>query len=210
MKRLLLLLLLLCSIIYLFSCADIAHANGKTEIRFFEVEEADAKRISDSLGLTLKDGEKLCLLLKNAGLEGNIDDVIRYTDGITGLVFYRVRSSGSAVDVYFYSDGSIKMKNGNEEYLFDAADVSVSAGTSTDTVTDSDTDAVSDVDPAESSTDTDGKLTFIVNTSSKKYHRPDCRGVGTMSEENKKTVYVHSESELWAKGYAACGICGGD
>lgn len=207
MKRSLALLLIFLSAAMLFSCTDSGNDRGeKTDVVFYDVDEADVRYISDAFSLNTADSERLCLLLKNAGLQGGINAVMRYTDGITGQIFYRVHTDVNAVDVYFYSDGSVKMKNGEKTCLFAASDVmidlSLSAPTDTADVT---ADAVSgDTDlPA----DTSGMIAFIVNKSSGKYHRPDCRGVGTMSEENKMTVYVKNESELLAKGYVPCGIC---
>ena len=48
--------------------------------------------------------------------------------------------------------------------------------------------------------------TYVCNTSTKKFHRPDCRSVSTMKEENKKTVTA-ARSELIADGYSPCQTC---
>lgn len=50
------------------------------------------------------------------------------------------------------------------------------------------------------------KSTFILNTRSKKVHKPDCSSVKQMSEKNKKETN-ESEEELKAQGYTACGNC---
>ena len=47
--------------------------------------------------------------------------------------------------------------------------------------------------------------TYILNTSSKKIHYPDCSSVAKMSEQNKQE-YSGALSEL-PDGYTACGIC---
>jgi hypothetical protein len=51
--------------------------------------------------------------------------------------------------------------------------------------------------------------TFILNTSSKKIHDPDCGSVSTMSEKNKKewTGTYDQLQELLNSGYKACGTC---
>ncbi len=47
---------------------------------------------------------------------------------------------------------------------------------------------------------------YILNTSSKKFHRPSCSSVGKMKESNKKTS-SESRDALIKKGYEACKIC---
>ena len=48
--------------------------------------------------------------------------------------------------------------------------------------------------------------TYILNTSSKKFHYPTCSGVSGMSESNKKE-YTGTREELITDGYSPCGIC---
>ena len=52
----------------------------------------------------------------------------------------------------------------------------------------------------------EGEEIYILNTSSKKYHKPDCSGVASMSPENKKE-YVGTKEALQNDGYTACGTC---
>lgn len=47
---------------------------------------------------------------------------------------------------------------------------------------------------------------YVLNTSSKKFHLPDCSGVASMSESNRQD-YTGSREELIAQGYSPCGIC---
>lgn len=61
-----------------------------------------------------------------------------------------------------------------------------------------DTGASSGVEEAEE--------TFVLNTSSKKFHKADCSGVKTMSEDNKAT-YTGTRQDLIEDGYEACGTC---
>ena len=48
--------------------------------------------------------------------------------------------------------------------------------------------------------------TYILNTSSKKFHDPDCSGAATIKEQNKQT-YTGPRDDLIEEGYAPCGIC---
>jgi len=50
------------------------------------------------------------------------------------------------------------------------------------------------------------KRTYVVNTSSGKFHYPSCTGVAEMAEKNKKTVKT-TRSKLIKKGYEPCGSC---
>ena len=47
---------------------------------------------------------------------------------------------------------------------------------------------------------------FVLNTSSKKFHRPDCSGVAGMSRSNRED-YTGSRADLIAQGYTPCGQC---
>ena len=51
-----------------------------------------------------------------------------------------------------------------------------------------------------------GGFTYIINTSSGKFHDPGCSGVSSMSEKNKET-YTGSREDLIAMGYEPCGQC---
>ena len=48
--------------------------------------------------------------------------------------------------------------------------------------------------------------TWVLNTSSKKFHDPACSGVAKMSESNRQD-YTGSRDALIAMGYDPCGIC---
>ena len=50
------------------------------------------------------------------------------------------------------------------------------------------------------------ETTYILNTSSRKFHLPDCSGVSSMKEENKST-YTGSREDLIEQGYEPCGQC---
>lgn len=56
------------------------------------------------------------------------------------------------------------------------------------------------------SSDRETKQTYIVNLNTKKFHKPNCRSVSSMSERNKKT-YKGKRSSLINNGYSPCKIC---
>ena len=49
-------------------------------------------------------------------------------------------------------------------------------------------------------------VTYILNTSSKKFHDPSCSGAEDIKESNKE-VFTGSREELIAQGYSPCGRC---
>lgn len=58
----------------------------------------------------------------------------------------------------------------------------------------------------EEPVDTGKQSTYILNTSSRKFHKPDCGSVETISPSNKKS-YTGTREELINQGYEACGKC---
>ena len=60
-------------------------------------------------------------------------------------------------------------------------------------------------DPAEGEP-AGGETVYILNTSSRKFHYPDCAGVATMSKANKET-WTGSREDLITEGYEPCGQC---
>ena len=54
--------------------------------------------------------------------------------------------------------------------------------------------------------DTGKESTYILNTSSRKFHQPDCGSVETISPSNKNS-YTGTREELINQGYEACGKC---
>ena len=60
----------------------------------------------------------------------------------------------------------------------------------------------------ETDTDTDaaGEKTYILNTGTKKIHKPDCSSAKSTMEENKRE-YTGDIAEFEADGYSRCGIC---
>ena len=47
---------------------------------------------------------------------------------------------------------------------------------------------------------------YVLNTSSKKFHLPDCSGASSISDANRQKVRI-SREELISQGYSPCGTC---
>lgn len=63
-------------------------------------------------------------------------------------------------------------------------------------------------EPAETENETNGSvdMTYILNTSTKKFHNPDCRYAKEISESNREDVVI-SRDELLSEGYYPCRVC---
>jgi DNA-entry nuclease len=48
--------------------------------------------------------------------------------------------------------------------------------------------------------------TWILNTSSKKFHDPDCSNAANISDKNREKITC-TRDELIYRGYEPCGIC---
>ncbi|WP_409968026.1 ComEC/Rec2 family competence protein [Bengtsoniella intestinalis] len=70
----------------------------------------------------------------------------------------------------------------------------------------SSTATVSTVITDTSNTDVDGEILYVLNTSSHKFHYPDCYSVSTMSEKNYATS-TEDRDTLISQGYSPCGNC---
>ena len=57
-----------------------------------------------------------------------------------------------------------------------------------------------------SSTESSGEMEYVLNTSSHKFHLPDCSSVASMSDANRQD-FVGSREEVVAQGYEPCGRC---
>ena len=62
------------------------------------------------------------------------------------------------------------------------------------------------VDAPEASAQEEVAKTYVLNTKSRKFHNPDCRGVATMADKNKQS-FTGTRSELIEQGYSPCGTC---
>ena len=76
---------------------------------------------------------------------------------------------------------------------------------------DDSTESVDSVTQEEVTTDTKQGKTYVINTSSKKIHKPDCSFIARTKEENKKTVVLSDEQlkEYINNGHQICKTCGG-
>ena len=71
---------------------------------------------------------------------------------------------------------------------------------------DAQSDSGADANAGGESDGEEAQETYIFNTSSKKFHDPDCSGAASIKEENRET-YTGSRQDLIAQGYAPCGQC---
>ena len=60
--------------------------------------------------------------------------------------------------------------------------------------------------PEEEGAQSGEELTYILNTSSKKFHLTSCSGVETIKEENRSS-FTGSRADVVAAGYEPCGRC---
>ena len=60
--------------------------------------------------------------------------------------------------------------------------------------------------PEEEETQNGEEMTYILNTSTQKFHFADCGGVDTIKEENR-SVFTGSRADVVAAGYEPCGRC---
>ena len=59
---------------------------------------------------------------------------------------------------------------------------------------------------ANESGENDEEQTYILNTNTHKFHKPDCSGVKDMKEKNREE-YTGIREELIERGYEPCGRC---
>ena len=71
-------------------------------------------------------------------------------------------------------------------------------------------DLPSEADPERAAPEETAPQTelFVLNTSSKKYHDPNCASVADISEKNRQD-YEGTREELESRGYVACKRCDG-
>ena len=99
---------------------------------------------------------------------------------------------------------ALSMEDGGEGVCFNVYVYNVQPGVTIDYAT-GESWAEGDEAPAED-TQTPAETTYILNTSSKKFHLPDCSGVDSMNPANRQT-YVGSREALLDEGYSPCGQC---
>ena len=99
---------------------------------------------------------------------------------------------------------ALSMEDGGEGVCFCAYAYNVRPGVVIDYAT-GESRAEGEETPAEDS-QTPAETTYILNTSSRKFHLPGCAGVESMSPKNRQT-YVGSREALLDQGYSPCGQC---
>lgn len=67
-------------------------------------------------------------------------------------------------------------------------------------------DSYEEEEQGTTATEESAAVNYILNTNSKKFHMPDCEGVGQISEKNKQ-AYSGSREEVIAMGYEPCKSC---
>ena len=70
----------------------------------------------------------------------------------------------------------------------------------------SDSSAVPEETSSGSTSTAEQEQEYVLNTSSKKFHLPDCSGVTSMSPENRQD-YTGTRQSLIDQGYSPCGTC---
>lgn len=70
----------------------------------------------------------------------------------------------------------------------------------------SDSSAVPEETSSGSTSTAEQEQEYVLNTSSKKFHRPDCSGVTSMSAANRQD-YTGTRQSLIDQGYSPCGTC---
>ncbi len=76
----------------------------------------------------------------------------------------------------------------------------------TEEITEETTIASTEEVTSEASSAQDSETVYILNTSTKKFHYPDCRHVSSIKDENK-SEYTGSRDDLIEEGYSPCGTC---
>lgn len=147
------------------------------------------------------------------------DQVADYVQETGNHVLYRVTPifSGSELVARGVQMEALSVEDGGEGVCFNVYVYNCQPGVTIDYATgdswltgdapndSSDAQAESNAD-SNSGGQTAGEETYILNTSSMKFHDPDCAGAASIKEENRE-VYTGSREELIAEGYAPCGQC---
>lgn len=123
----------------------------------------------------------------------------------------RINATGAEVlrtdligDITFYTDGSsISVMTEKSSGRNKQAETSSSYSASTSETTGTSESGSTDPSASQSS---DGNVTYILNTSSRKFHDPSCDSVSKMSDKNKQE-YIGSREDLLSMEYSPCGAC---
>ena len=195
--------------------AQAADSDSKLEVTFLDVGQADAALIQCDGHSMLIDGgnaadsSKMYTVMKNHKIT-ELDYVIgthAHEDHIGGLAgalnYASVKTAYAPVTTYdskaFQNFRKAVEKHGvsltvpkkDETFSLGSAECKILAVNS-----ESDTNNTSIV----------LRITYVLNTNTKKFHIPTCRSVKQMKDKNKKD-FCGSREEVIAKGYSPCKIC---
>jgi len=131
--------------------------------------------------------------------ENMVADYVKETDN---HVLYRVTPSFTGDELVargVFMEG-LSVEDGGEGVSFYVYVYNVQPGVGIDYAT-----GESWLDQADTSASGE-TVTYVLNTSSRKFHLPDCSGASSMSEANRQEVKTTRE-DLIAQGYSPCGTC---
>lgn len=163
-------------------------------------------------------GDLISLCLVHFGKKQQLSNMQRFASYLIAFLCFAVMGSCNA-------DTSPAVDSVEPTIGIEATAESITVETSAPTeastepvVTEAPTDAPTEApteppkeDPTEAVTEAPAEpeeveTTYVLNTSSKKFHYESCRGVDDMNNSNKK-YFTGTRDEVIAMGYDSCGIC---
>ena len=138
------------------------------------------------------------------GIEEKTGDYIRTTGN---HVIYRVTPIfvGDELVARGVQMEAMSVEDQGEGVCFNVYCFNVQPGIEIDYLT-GDSTLADDADAAETTGKSNAAARYVLNTKSKKFHKPDCAAVGTISEDNRQEVDASRQS-LIDEGYTPCGQC---
>ncbi|NLK75509.1 MAG: MBL fold metallo-hydrolase [Clostridiales bacterium] len=115
-----------------------------------------------------------------------------------GINLYRTDKQGTIVAS---SDGSNITWSTKPTSNFEAEKSKVESSSKVES-----TSKVENKEDADSKKASEKKVTYVLNTNTKKFHYDNCRSIANMSDKNKK-LSEENRDKLIEEGYDACGIC---
>ena len=132
--------------------------------------------------------------------ENMVADYVKETDN---HVMYRVTPHfvGDELVARGVTMEGLSVEDGGEGVCFSVYVYNVQPGVGIDYAT-----GESWLEPSTGSSSQEGAAVYILNTSSKKFHLPDCSGAASIREDNRQKVR-NTREELIRQGYEPCGSC---
>lgn len=133
------------------------------------------------------------------------DEVADYVKGTGNHVLYRVAPifEGNNLVASGVHMEALSVEDGGEGISFNVYCYNVQPKVSIDYATG---DSSLTEETGQESANQPKEQSYVLNTSTKKFHEPGCSAVGKMRESNKQ-AYTGSRDDLIAKGYSPCGKC---